>query len=160
MRYWDGTQWTSHTAPGTPAPTGRSGVKVGVILAIVAVVVVLAIGALAAMAIPVYLNQQSLARDAAAKSDLAQLRVDVLNYWVENFSGPAPTLAMEGDQYVLVTPQGTEILDTASPGVTFRESDIRTIDDWCISVSVEGGNVGEFHATGDATTSILDGPCP
>ena len=47
-------------------------------------VVVLIIGILAAIAIPVFLGQQDLARDAATKSDLANAKVALISYGTAN----------------------------------------------------------------------------
>lgn len=52
-------------------------------------VVVIIIGILAAVAIPLYLNQQAKAKDSAAKSDLANLRVAVATYLVDHPALPA-----------------------------------------------------------------------
>ncbi len=47
-------------------------------------VVVLIIGILAAIAIPVFLGQQNQAKDAAAQSDLANAKVAVVSYMLQN----------------------------------------------------------------------------
>jgi prepilin-type N-terminal cleavage/methylation domain-containing protein len=47
-------------------------------------VVVLIIGILAAIAIPVFLGQQDSAKDAAAKSDLANAKIAVIAYETSN----------------------------------------------------------------------------
>lgn len=47
-------------------------------------VVVLIIGILAAIAIPVFLGQQDQAKDAAAKSDLANAKIAVIAYQTQN----------------------------------------------------------------------------
>lgn len=49
-------------------------------------VVVLIIGILSAIAIPIYLNQQNQAKDAAAKSDLANAKVSLVSWSVDNGS--------------------------------------------------------------------------
>jgi len=53
-------------------------------------VVVLIIGILAAIAIPVFLGQQNQAKDAAAKSDLGNLKIAVISSATAN-SGVYPT---------------------------------------------------------------------
>ena len=47
-------------------------------------VVVLIIGILSAIAIPIFLGQQDQAKDAAAKSDLANAKVAMMSYSVAN----------------------------------------------------------------------------
>ncbi len=47
-------------------------------------VVVLIIGILAAIAIPVFLGQQDAAKDSAVKSDLANAKIAVIAYQVDN----------------------------------------------------------------------------
>ncbi|MCU1415004.1 MAG: prepilin-type N-terminal cleavage/methylation protein [Microbacteriaceae bacterium] len=47
-------------------------------------VVVLIIGILAAIAIPVFLGQQNQAKDATAQSDLANAKVAVVSYMLQN----------------------------------------------------------------------------
>ncbi|OIQ85508.1 type II secretion system protein G precursor [mine drainage metagenome] len=57
-------------------------------------VVIIIIGILAAIAIPVYLNQQKKAQDAAVKSDLGNARIAVATYMVDN---PAATSIAQTD---------------------------------------------------------------
>jgi prepilin-type N-terminal cleavage/methylation domain-containing protein len=47
-------------------------------------VVIIIIGILAAIAIPVYMNQQKKAKDAAVKSDLSNARIAAASFLVEN----------------------------------------------------------------------------
>jgi prepilin-type N-terminal cleavage/methylation domain-containing protein len=54
-------------------------------------VVVLIIGILAAIAIPVFLGQQNSAKDAGAKSDLANAKIAVVAYYTDNPAGGVPT---------------------------------------------------------------------
>jgi type IV pilus assembly protein PilA len=58
-------------------------------------VVVLIIGILSAIAIPIFLNQQNQAREAALKSDLANAKLAMVSYGTDNGGdySPATTLA-------------------------------------------------------------------
>jgi prepilin-type N-terminal cleavage/methylation domain-containing protein len=73
-------------------------------------VVVLIIGILAAIAIPVFLNQQNSAKDAAAKSDLGNAKIAVVSYAADN-SGTYPG---SGTAAATLLPYGF----VASDGVT------------------------------------------
>ena len=55
-------------------------------------VVVIIIGILAAIAIPIFLSQQLQAKDAAAKADLANVKVSYVSYLVDNPTGISTTL--------------------------------------------------------------------
>lgn len=80
-------------------------------------VVVIIIGILAAIAVPLYLNQQNKAKDSAAKSDLANLRVAVATALSEN--PEATSLALTGSDVVTIapTPTGKNSTVDLSPGV-------------------------------------------
>ncbi|TFD77163.1 prepilin-type N-terminal cleavage/methylation domain-containing protein [Cryobacterium sp. Sr8] len=56
-------------------------------------VVVLIIGVLAAIAIPVFLGQQTGARDSAVKSDLTNAKTAAVSYMVKNNGTPPANLA-------------------------------------------------------------------
>ncbi len=55
-------------------------------------VVVLIIGILAAIAIPVFLGQQDAAKDSAVKSDLANAKIAVIAYQVDNPGATSVTI--------------------------------------------------------------------
>lgn len=96
-------------------------------------VVIIIIGILAAIAIPIYLNQQAKARDAAAESDLSTYRTSIAAFLVEeplNSTGAAWDAAgIEGG-----------VSFTGSPGVTL---DVVTFTPstgaFCISATYTGG---------------------
>ena len=53
-------------------------------------VVVIVIGILAAIAIPVYIGAQSSAKDASVKTDLADLKLAVVGYYMDNTLATTP----------------------------------------------------------------------
>ncbi len=85
-------------------------------------VVVIIIGILAAIAIPVYLNVQNNAKDASAKSDLANAKTAVIAYQTDN-NGKLPvatdfTQAKLGD-YGYTKSEGNEFTTYSPSGTTF-----------------------------------------
>lgn len=94
-------------------------------------VVIIIIGILAAIAIPLYLDQQKKAADAAAKSDLANARIAVANYLVEN---PAAT----------TVPLDSSNGFSASDDVTVDESVSITDSTFCINASADNGKIKDF----------------
>ena len=94
-------------------------------------VVIIIIGILAAIAIPLYLNQQAKAKDAAAKSDLKNAQIEVANQLVDD---PAATS-------VSITAVQT------SPGVNFSSTNIAiaaAAPYFCIGATVTGGAVSTW----------------
>ena len=103
-------------------------------------VVVLIIGILAAIAIPVFLGQQDSAKDAAAKSDLANAKIAVIAFETSN-NGSFPALGdaqaalgtdgftkstnVESVEIINVDASGfcIEAVSTSSGGPTFSISD-------------------------------------
>jgi len=101
-------------------------------------VVVIIIGILAAIAIPVYLGQQAKAKDSAAKSDLANYRVAVVAYLVDN---PAPAD---------IAPATVGFL--GSPGVTLTAASFSAGGGtFCITANATGGNVKTFSTNANGT---------
>ena len=74
-------------------------------------VVVIIIGILAAIAIPVYLNQQKKAQDAATQSDAQVVGMEVATWYVDNTAIP-----------FLGQATGVYSLGTATPGVKIGNS--------------------------------------
>ena len=96
-------------------------------------VVVLIIGILAAIAIPVFLGQQTQAKDAAAKSDLSSAKVALISYGTANSGTYTSTLANITDYGYAGTPANTGtvitlgatqskfcIQTTSASGTTFK----------------------------------------
>ena len=96
-------------------------------------VVVLIIGILAAIAIPVFLGQQSQAKDAAAKSDLSSAKVALISYGTANNGTYTSTLAnitsygyaaTTGNTGTAITLGATQskfcIQTTSASGTTFK----------------------------------------
>ena len=94
-------------------------------------VVIIIIGILAAIAIPLYLDQQKKAADAAAKSDLANARIAVANYLVENAA--AVTVPLDASNGF-----------SKSDGVTVDATVDITDAGFCINATADNGKVKTF----------------
>ncbi len=163
MRYWDGAAWTAHVAPiaGAPAPgtapaaaltKRRSSASVVLIIVGVVLGVLMIIGVLAAIAIPIFLNQQSRAHVAAARSDAAAIAVEASIFAVNTLITPEVTMG-DGVYVVGTAEQGyTEV--PASPGVTLQGYSVSGAD---LCVATTTGDVTAHHSS---VTGSGDGPCP
>jgi prepilin-type N-terminal cleavage/methylation domain-containing protein len=117
-------------------------------------VVVIIIGILAAVAIPLYLNQQAKAKDSAAKSDLANIRVAVATYLVDH-----PTIPASITEANL---QAAGFSKSGSVTITYPVA-VATGGTFCIKATVAGGAVGTFstdqngvlYGSGDCTGTAL-----
>jgi type IV pilus assembly protein PilA len=78
-------------------------------------VVVLIIGILSAIAIPIFLGQQDQAKDASAKSDLANLKVAVISSATAN-NGTYPTATAGLGTYGFVQSANTSAVSIISAG--------------------------------------------
>ncbi len=107
-------------------------------------VVVLIIGILSGIAIPIFLNQQNQAKDAAAKSDLSNAKVAMVSYSVSN-SGAYATTTTQLIPYGLVQSTGVTVNIKANPTGLF-----------CISALSASGST--FHVTDAA--GVAAGVCP
>ncbi|UYN83279.1 MAG: prepilin-type N-terminal cleavage/methylation domain-containing protein [Microcella sp.] len=107
-------------------------------------VVVLIIGILAAIAIPVFIGQQNQARDAAATSDLANIRVAMVSYSVaEGGTFAGVTVAdLQGNGYVQST--------TAAPTIASADA-----NGFCVWVQSDSGT--NFQVTEAA--GVTEGNC-
>lgn len=107
-------------------------------------VVILIIGVLSAIAIPVFLGQQDLAKDSAAKSDLANAKIAMISYATANGGSLTQTYSQLAD-YGATTSDGVTITIDSATGSTF-----------CIQATSSAGN--DFHITDSA--GVTDGVCP
>ena len=97
-------------------------------------VVVIIIGILAAIEIPVYLGQQAKAKDSAAKSDLANVRVAIANHLVDF---PTDT-SIDADELLAAGFTGSGAVVTTTPIV------ISANNTFCVNATVAGGKIGAF----------------
>ena len=121
-------------------------------------VVVIIIGILAAVAIPMYLNQQKKAKDSAAKSDLANLRVAVASALTEypDATGVSIAAGSTAGSYV-ISPTGSATATPAtepfqaSPGVALGTavtggSSATGLEALCLTAKIEAGSeIGRAH---------------
>jgi len=117
-------------------------------------VVVLIIGILAAIAIPVFLGQQNQAKDAAAKSDLGNLKVAVVSSATAN-NGTYPTTTAGLSDYGYVASSGVTdatIVNGASAGKFCIQVTSATGDDWAITES-SGATKGTCASDGTITAA-------
>lgn len=97
-------------------------------------VVIIIIGILAAIAIPVYMNQQKKAKDAAVKSDLSNARIAAASYLVENPDSAGITLDNLKSQDFTPSPNVTIAVQAYTPASgTF-----------CLSGENTGGSIKQF----------------
>jgi prepilin-type N-terminal cleavage/methylation domain-containing protein len=108
-------------------------------------VVVLIIGILAAIAIPVFLGQQDSAKDAAAKSDLANAKIAVIAYETSN-NGAFPT---PGDAQTSLGSNGF----TRSSNVTSVTIVSADAGGFCISAVSTSSGTPTFYITDESAVS-------
>jgi type IV pilus assembly protein PilA len=113
-------------------PTTRRGSDAGFSMVELLVVIII-IGVLAAIAIPLYLDHQAKASDAAAQSDAMNLGTMVRAAFDE--SETFVVVTGDGDSYLI----DGEIVMGASPGVEFVRYTGDSISTWCVELRHPGG---------------------
>ncbi|MBI9115351.1 prepilin-type N-terminal cleavage/methylation domain-containing protein [Sanguibacter suaedae] len=121
-------------------------------------VVIIIIGILSAVAIPLFLNQQKKAQDAAAKADVSTLGKEVATYYVDNTD--APTVAAGSGAN-----EGKWLLNSESVGnqsenvVLDSTTDVSTKDGWCVAVNNPKGDKSEEGFKYSAAGGLEEGKC-
>lgn len=109
-------------------------------------VVIVIIGVLAAIAVPVYLNQQVKARNAAAEADAKVLATEVATAYVDNATAPL-TIANDGVRWTVNGFAASPVSD----GVVLVGKPTGTSGTWSFCVRHTTGS-GSYKAS--ATTGI------
>ncbi len=117
-------------------------------------VVIIIIGILSAVAIPLFLNQQKKAQDAAAKADVSTIGKEIATYWVDG-SGPV-TAAITGGKLVV----NNVTVGNASANVVFGDSSgLEKSDTWCVSVTNAKGDKAKDGFKYSAAGGLETGKC-
>lgn len=104
-------------------------------------VVIIIIGILSAVAIPLFLNQQKKAQDAAARADVSTIGKEVATWFVDSTDAPTVAMATDGKSYLL---DGKKI-GNASTNVVFgslkaTEGTVINSENWCVFVTNSKGD--------------------
>jgi len=147
LRYWDGTQWTAHTAPTGGAAPGAGAPKKrlsgGAIAAIIvgAVVACLAIfGLVVSILGPAWTNERATIADSQAKVDASTLGKEIATWYVDN-DGPVPPIVVDEGVYILA---GTPVA-YVSDGVEFGDASGTGAFDWCVWVTSPTGEYQDYQ---------------
>lgn len=136
-------------------------------------VVIIIIGVLAAIAVPLFLNQRAKAADTAAKADVSKIGKEVATLFVDTVDPTTVRISQVGtapnQNYQLEWGTGeTQNLGPVSDGVglvtTTLSADPAVTggggigrENWCVAVSHEGGQIGEWQYT--ASGGMGEGDC-
>jgi type IV pilus assembly protein PilA len=110
-------------------------------------VVVVIIGVLAAIAIPMYLNQQKKAHNAAAEADAKVMSTELATWFIDNTA--VPTLATTGGRWTLTAGTTTVEASPVSDGVELVGKGIApgsTATTWSFCVKNKDGS-GSYKAS-------------
>ena len=115
-------------------------------------VVVLIIGILSAIAIPIFLGQQNQAKEAATKSDLANLKVAVVSYQTAN-NGTYPALGTPAGATLTQLQSFGFVQSTNTTAVSIIKADAAGI---CLSATSSTTTVYYItNTTGVSTTACV-----
>ena len=115
-------------------------------------VVVIIIGILAAIAIPVYLGQQDSARDSGVKTDLANAKIALVAYSVDNSTATTlPSLTVTALGKYGFTNSGY----STSAGITAFTGSVPT--KFCLQATSVSTSAPVFHV--DSLSGVATGAC-
>ena len=127
-------------------------------------VVIIIIGILSAIAIPLFLNQQKKAQDAAAKADVSTLGKEIATWFVD--AKPTDTLSITatGTQYTAaavpvlsntkIGNQSANVVLAAPFSTTGAASET-----WCIAVKNDKGDKSKVGYKYSAAEGLKEGTC-
>lgn len=117
-------------------------------------VVIIIIGILSAVAIPLFLNQQKKAQDAAAKADVSTIGKEIATYFVDGTT--FPTVTQANGAYSI----GTDKIGNASTNVKLTGIKGTTSEDWCVGVTNDKGDKAKTGFRYSAAGGLQEGVCP
>lgn len=127
-------------------------------------VVIIIIGILSAVAIPLFLNQQKKAQDAAARADVSTIGKEIATWYVDNTA--APTLSQTDKTS---TAAGTYTIGNVSIGNRSNNVTLGTgsptgalkggATDWCVFVTNPEGDKAKTGFEYSAKGGLREGAC-
>ncbi|MBF0721415.1 prepilin-type N-terminal cleavage/methylation domain-containing protein [Sanguibacter inulinus] len=118
-------------------------------------VVIIIIGILSAVAIPLFLNQQKKAQDAAAKADVSTIGKEVATYFVDSATAPTIKQTAVGGEYQLNDVK----IGNASANVVLTGLKGTTSEDWCVAVTNPKGDKSKTGYKYSAAGGLQEGVC-
>jgi prepilin-type N-terminal cleavage/methylation domain-containing protein len=136
-------------------------------------VVMIIIGILAAIAIPVFLNQRSKARDTATKADVSTLGKEVASYYVDGVGALTISTATAGTAIVstvaVVGPPAVAAVEvvrvklssgTTGQATSFKATAGTEADTWCVALTNPAGSSSSKNWYYSAQNGLNAGACP
>lgn len=125
-------------------------------------VVIIIIGILSAVAIPLFLNQQKKAQDAAARADVSTIGKEIATWYVDNTTAPvlAQTTGTPGTYTIGGTSIGNRSTNVVLGGLF--PATAATSENWCVYVTNAKGDKAAGAAGGfkySAQGGLAEGRC-
>ena len=107
-------------------------------------VVIIIIGILAAIAIPLFLNQQKKAQDAAAKADVSTIGKEIATWFVDAKSTESAIITQTATKYTLTVGTVTTDIGNVSNNVVLTGTPVTIAGTarltWCVAVTNPEGD--------------------
>lgn len=113
------------------------------------------LGIVTAVAVPLYLNQQKKAQDAAARSDVTTLGRSVAAWFVDHEDAPV----LSQDPVTGAYTMGGDKVTSASTNVTLGPSHLVDERHWCVSVTNSRGDESLTGLEYSAEHGLRPGSC-
>lgn len=123
-------------------------------------VVIIIIGILSAVAIPLFLNQQKKAQDAAARADVSTIGKEIATWFVDNTGMPEITEEAKTDTAPGTYKLGGDVIGNKSNNVVLGDVSGTKSDDWCVYVTnPEGDKAADPGFEYSAQGGLREGDC-